>query len=145
MGHIFISYSHEDRGYVQELKDALQKEGFQVWIDERLDYGVEWPMVIQEKLDVCDALILVASENSYQSKWVQKEVTRVQRLSKPFFPLLLSGAPWLSIESTQYVDVTDGEMPPEKFYERLAEVTSRGDAAQPMAEVSQAIADGSPA
>jgi len=144
MGHIFISYSHENRAYVHKLRDALQKKGFQVWIDDRLDYGVEWPMVIQEQLDGCDALILVASESSYQSKWVQKEVTRAQRLGKPFFPLLLSGAPWLSIESTQYVDVTNGEMPPEKFYERLADVTPRSEHTGPEIEEVRAIADEGP-
>ena len=127
MGHIFISYSHEDKDYVHKLQDDLKKEGFHVWIDDRIDYGDEWPIVIQDQLDACDAMILVASESSYRSKWVQKEVTRAQRIGKPFFPLLLSGTPWLSIESTQYVDVTDRNMPPEKFYERLAHVTFRGE------------------
>jgi len=125
MGHIFISYSHEDKDYVHRLQSTLQKEGFHVWVDDRIDYGDEWPMVIQDQLDSCDAMILVASENSYRSKWVQKEVARAQRIEKPFFPLLLSGAPWLSIESTQYVDVTNSKMPPEKFYDRLAHVTPR--------------------
>ena len=61
----------------------------------------------------------------YKSKWVQKEVTRAQRINKPFFPLLLSGNPWLSIESTQYVDVRDKSLPPERFYKRLSSVTPR--------------------
>ncbi len=126
MSHIFISYSHKDKEYVHRLQDALLNEGFEVWIDDRIDYGDEWPMVIQESLDGCDAFVLVATENSYKSKWVQKEVTRAQRINKPFFPLLLSGSPWLSIESTQYVDVRDKSLPPERFYERLASVTPRG-------------------
>ena len=76
MGHIFISYSHEDKDYVHRLQGVLQKEGFHVWVDDRIDYGDEWPMVIQDQLDSCDAMILVASESSYRSKWVQKEVAR---------------------------------------------------------------------
>ena len=125
MGHIFISYSHKDKDYVHRLQDALQAEGFEVWIDDRIDYGDEWPMVIQDRLDACDAFILVATEDSYKSKWVQKEVTRAQRINKPFFPLLLNGNPWLSIESTQYADVRDKSLPPEKFYKRLAGATPR--------------------
>ena len=31
-------------------------------------------------------------------EWVQNEVTCAKRIGKPFFPLLLSGSPWLSIE-----------------------------------------------
>jgi len=125
MGHIFISYSHKDKDYVHKLQEALKSEGFDVWIDDRIDYGDEWPIVIQERLDACDAFILVATENSFKSKWVQKEVTRAQRINKPFFPLLLSGDTWLSIESTQYVDVKNQELPPKKFYERLAHVAPR--------------------
>jgi hypothetical protein len=125
MGYIFISYSHNDMNYVHQLQALLQSEGFEVWVDDRIDYGDEWPMIIQEKLDGCDAFILVATDDSYKSRWVQKEVTRAQRMNKPFFPLLLGGHPWLAIESTQYVDVRDQSLPPEKFYQRLEGVTNR--------------------
>ena len=125
MGHIFISYSHKDAAYVHSLREKLIFEGYEVWIDDRIDYGDEWPMVIQEHLDTCDAFILIATESAYKSRWVQKEVTRAQRINKPFFPLLLSGGPWLSIESTQYVDIRDKSLPPKKFYQRLARVSPR--------------------
>jgi len=127
MGHIFISYSHKDKECVHGLQEDLLKQGFNVWIDDRIDYGTRWPKVIQDHLDECDAFIVIVSENSFDSEWVQNEVTRAKRIGKPFFPLLLSGSAWLSIESTQYVDVTNQEMPPEKFYERLSQVTPRGE------------------
>jgi hypothetical protein len=127
MGHIFISYSHRDKDYVHSLQKALQKEGFEVWIDDRIDYGTEWPKVIQKHLDQCDAFIVVVSENAYESKWVQNELARAGRKKKPFFPLLLQGDPWLSVEATQYVDVTDGSLPDERFYQRLALVVPRNE------------------
>lgn len=120
MGHIFISYSHRDKDYVHKLQGALQKDGFEVWIDDRIDYGTEWPKIIQKHLDECDAFIVVVSENAFESKWVQNEVARAGRKKKPIFPLLLQGDPWLSVEATQYVDVTGGSLPDEKFYQRLA-------------------------
>ncbi len=98
MGHIFISYSHIDKDYVHRLQEELLKQGFNVWIDDRIDYGTRWPKVIQDHLDDCDAFIVIVSENSFDSEWVQNEVTRAKRIGKPFFPLLLSGSPWLSIE-----------------------------------------------
>src|SRR5271157_6024020 len=134
MGHIFISYSHKDKDYVHNLQEELLKQGFNVWIDDRIDYGTRWPKVIQDHLDDCDAFIVIVSENSFDSEWVQNEVTRAKRIGKPFFPLLLSGSPWLSIESTQYVDVTNKELPPEKFYEHLALVTPRGERSEHPAE-----------
>src|SRR5258706_7151082 len=115
MGYIFISYSHKDNSYVRKLEKALQDEGFNIWIDERINYGTKWPKVIQENLDNCDAFVVVVSENSFASDWVQHEVTRAQRKGKPFFPLLLNGDTWLSIESTQYVDVRRDKLPPNSF------------------------------
>ena len=125
MGHIFISYSHKDKEYLHKLQDALQKEDFDVWVDDRIDYGTQWPKVIQDQLDASTVFILVVSDNSYESEWVQNEVARAKRKGIPFFPLLLSGDPWLSVESTQYVDVRGEKLPPLEFYERLGILVPR--------------------
>jgi len=120
MSHIFISYSHKDKKYVEKLEAKLLEEGFNVWIDHRVDYGTKWPVEIQQALDECDAFVLVVTKNAFESEWVQNEVARAKRKRKPFFPLLLQGDTWLSVEATQYVNVKDGSLPPEKFYQRLA-------------------------
>lgn len=125
MGHVFISYSHKDSVYVHKLQEALQKEGFDAWIDDRIDYGDEWLKVIQKHLDECDAFIIVMSTNSFESDMVQNEVTRVREKRKPVFPLLLDGDNWLIVQAKQFVDVRDGSLPTEKFYRRLESVTPR--------------------
>jgi hypothetical protein len=126
MGSLYISYSHKDRDYVQKLAAKLEDEGFEVWIDERLDYGTDWPIEIQKRLDACDALILVMTPRSLVSKWVQNELNRALRKGKPIFPLLLEGSePWLAVESTQLIDVSGGIMPDERLFGRLALVTRR--------------------
>jgi TIR domain len=125
MGYIFISYSHKDKAYVHKLQKALQNEGFDVWVDDRIDYGTTWPTVIQKHLDDCAAFIVVMTENAFESDWVQNEVTRARRKKKPFFALLLRGDTWLSVEAIQYEDVTGERLPQKKFYESLASVTSR--------------------
>ncbi|HLO14807.1 MAG TPA: toll/interleukin-1 receptor domain-containing protein, partial [Anaerolineales bacterium] len=103
MAHIFISYSHKDTDYAHALGESLQGMGFEVWIDERLDYGSQWPQELQRQLDSCSAFILLMSPHSYASEWVQSELQRARRKLKPVFPLLLEGdEPWLSVESTQY-------------------------------------------
>jgi hypothetical protein len=122
MGHIFISYSHKDKEYVHRLAEALQSEGFDIWIDDRIDYGTRWPLVIEDAIDTCESFILVASQNSHQSKWVQHEVSRAERLSKNIFPLLLDGEAWLSFEAIQYFDVRDGKLPDRKFHTALRKV-----------------------
>lgn len=49
MGHVFISYSQRDTNYAHALADNLQGVGFNVWIDESLDYGSQWPHEIQTR------------------------------------------------------------------------------------------------
>jgi len=133
MGHIFISYSHKDTDYAHRLADTLQSDGFDVWIDARLDYGSQWPNELQMQLDACDAFILIMTPRSFASEWVQNELQRAKRKLKPVFPLLLEGdEPWLSVESTQYYDVRGEKLPDLKFYSALRRVASRheGEAVQ---------------
>ena len=129
MGHIFISYSHKDTKYAHGLADHLKSRGFEIWIDERLDYGSQWPHEIQKQLDLCDAFLLIMTPRSFASEWVQSEVQRAKRKLKPIFPLLLEGEePWLSVESTQYFDVRGEVFPDAKFFgalQRVVKVDSR--------------------
>src|SRR5688572_11056542 len=125
MGHIFISYSHKDTSYAHGLADHLKTMGFDIWMDERLDYGSQWPLEIQKQLDSCDAFILIMTPRSFVSDWVQSELQRAKRKLKPMFPLLLEGdEPWLSVESTQYYDVRGEKFPDRRFYSAIKRVVS---------------------
>jgi formylglycine-generating enzyme required for sulfatase activity len=122
VSHIFISYSHQDSDYARKLENALKRQGFEIWIDDRIDYGTRWPQVIQEQLDASAAVIVVMTSRSYGSEWVQNELARAKAKGKPVFPLLLEGDTWLAVQATQYVDVRDGRPPSKRFYDRLARV-----------------------
>ena len=132
MGHIFISYSHKDTAYAHGLANNLQSMGFDVWIDERLDYGSQWPLEIQKQLDTCDAFILIMTPNSLASDWVQSELQRAKRKLKPIFPLLLKDEPWLSVESTQYYDVRGENFPDAKFFSALKRVVTTSPSSSTM-------------
>jgi Tol biopolymer transport system component len=123
--YVFISYSHLDGDYAHRLAKALEQKGHSVWIDERIDFGTQWPRVIEEHVDACSAFIVIMTPRSKQSIWVQNELIRANRKGKAVFPLLLEGEQWLSVEATQYVDVTGGRLPPPDFYERLVQVAPR--------------------
>jgi hypothetical protein len=127
MGHIFISYSHKDKAYVDKLQKYLLKQGFDAWIDDRIDYGTRWPREIEKRLKDCEAFILIMSTNSYESEWVQNELSFARQLKKPIFPLLLDGVVWWHLQTTQYVDVKKGKLPPAKFFVRLSEFTRRDE------------------
>lgn len=148
MSHIFISYSHHDTDYAHALAENLQNIGLDVWIDERLDYGSQWPQELQKQLDNCSAFILIMSPRSYASEWVQSELQRAKRKVKPIFPLLLEGdEPWLSVESTQYYDVRGEKFPDAKFYSAIGRVVSptEGQAIQLPVDVGKPVKPKSPA
>ncbi len=126
MSHVFISYSHEDREYVQRLEAALLERGFDVWNDERIDYGERWFRTIIEAIEGCAAFIVVMTSSSHESEWVEREILFALDKGKPIFPLLLRGERFPLLITTQYVDVTNGRTPSAGFYSRLAKVCSPG-------------------
>ena len=128
MPFIFISYSHKDSEYANRLADSLEAKGLEVWIDERIDYGETWPRKIRENLDACSAFVVIMTVQAEESRWVQNELTRAQRLGKRVFPLLLEGDVWLALETDQYVDVRGGRLPPPRFYTKLVSVLTAGPA-----------------
>ena len=120
MSHIFISYSHQDKKYLDFLMDSLKGEGLPVWIDEKLEHGSVWLREIQERIDTCSAFIVIMTSAAYNSDWVQNEVARAMAKKKDIYPLWLEGDIWTSLQAVQCVDVRDGSLPPKKYYLQLA-------------------------
>ena len=142
MGHIFISYSHKDTDYVEKLEKKLIDEGFNVWVDHRIDYGSRWTKEIEKAIDTCDAYIVVMSETAKESQWVQREVIHAEDRQKPFFPLLLKGERWFSLANIQFVDVRSGKLPPKGYYDNLAKFVSRRESHDSIdAETEEIIGD----
>jgi len=99
MGHVFISYSHRDTGYAHGLADSLQRNGFEVWIDERLDYGSQWPHELQTRLD-SSAHPFVTGSTLQRSKtilasaapWMRRHNNREFSIRKSQEPVILTGS-----------------------------------------------------
>jgi hypothetical protein len=127
MGHIFISYSKKDVLYVEKLVDDLRREGFNPWVDsDDLGAGTLWQNRLHKQILTCDAYILVMSRNAKNSKWVPEELVAAKTKGKPIFPLWLDNTDlFLAIQTVQLEDVRGGKLPSEKFYEKLATVTTR--------------------
>lgn len=74
MTDIFISYSRKDVEMVSTLARTLEALGYVVWWDVNgLHGGDAFAEVIQEKLGEAKCAIVVWSEYSVKSKWVQSE------------------------------------------------------------------------
>jgi len=71
----FISYSNKDQEFAERLFVDLQSKGVRCWFaPENLKIDDKFPTTIGETVRVYDKLLLVLSEHSVHSSWVEKEV-----------------------------------------------------------------------
>src|SRR5208283_555065 len=71
----FISYSSKDQEFAERLHADLQDKGVRCWFaPEDLKIGDRFQERIEESIRMHDKLLLVLSENSVVSPWVEREV-----------------------------------------------------------------------
>lgn len=71
----FISYSSKDQDFAERLYADLQNRGVRCWFaPEDIKIGDVFRTRIDESIRIYDKLLLVLSENSVSSQWVEKEV-----------------------------------------------------------------------
>lgn len=72
---IFISYSHQDKEFVDKLVQDLQNSGISIWVDKvEIKLGDSFIEKISEGIDKMEYLAIVLSPDSVNSSWVKKEV-----------------------------------------------------------------------
>jgi TIR domain len=72
---IFISYSHEDKDFVDKLAANLIKHDAHVWVDTwELSVGDSILNRVQEAIQFSSALLIVLSKASVASEWCRKEL-----------------------------------------------------------------------
>ena len=72
---VFISYSHQDRDFVEKLAAHLVKNRAHVWIDRwELKVGDSLIEKVQSAIKTASGLIVVLSRASVASEWCKKEL-----------------------------------------------------------------------
>ena len=79
MSDIFISYASQDRARIGALVTALETRGWSVFWDTTLLPGETWRRKITKELDDARCVIVLWSETSVQSHWVEQEADEGQR------------------------------------------------------------------
>jgi hypothetical protein len=109
--NIFFSYSRADASdFALKLAVDLQKEGFNVWIDQQdIRAGSEWDLEIEKALETCDCLLFIESDKSVVSQNVLDEVYYAMDEKKMVIPVIYkdSKTPF-RIKRLQHIDFTAG-------------------------------------
>lgn len=117
MSHVYISYSREDSDFVDLIEGDLLERDHQAWRDtSSIEEGVQWEDAITTALDNAYALIVVLSEPSLHSEWIQQEIEQAHENETPIVvaqldacevPASLSDAPCINfarIRETEGLD-----------------------------------------
>lgn len=94
----FLSYSHNDEEFAKRLYNDLQGNGVRCWFaPEELKGGDFYRHKIDESIRLYDKVLLLLSEHSVKSKWVEEEVEKAwkkedQQNTQALFPIRLDDA-----------------------------------------------------
>lgn len=102
---IFISYSHKDEAFKDELVTmlaGLQRRGIvDAWQDRRIEPGEEWHKAIQTAMDECDLALLLISSDYLASRFIQEDeqpilLKRRDEMQTRIVPIIVRPCIWES-------------------------------------------------
>jgi hypothetical protein len=110
---VFVSYSRRDAQYAERiLKGLLEENAARIWVDtQSMEAGQSISAEITEAIKSVDYYLLLISENSNSSTWVQREISLAFELAKDsnlaIIPFLLSRVDVpLEFKGLVYIDGT---------------------------------------
>lgn len=115
---VFISHSSNDKPFVNKLVSALSTDhNLSFWIDENeIKAGTDIQKVISQSLKDSDYLLIIISESSIKSNWVNFEITQFMGFSdnQKIIPIKLSKDQDFPeplnnlLRRLKYIDFSDG-------------------------------------
>ena len=106
MAQVFLSYAREDVARARELAEAIQRAGHEVWWDQHIHGGSRFAREIDAALKSADAIVVLWSEASVESAWVQDEAAEGRDRGRLVPALLGAVKPPLGFRQFQSVDVS---------------------------------------
>lgn len=118
--HVFISYSHDDLDFAQNVRHELERRKIPTWIDELTPAGDDWREEIDTALRGAFAVVLVVTPSAMQSLYVTYEWAFALGAGIAVVPLLRSRTDFHPrIDRAHYLDFTTRARPWDQLAERL--------------------------
>jgi len=132
VARIFLSYARADVDCAKKLADLVARAGHDVWWDRELHGGSRFTAEIDKALLDAEAVIVLWSDASLESAWVQDEAAE-GRDSNRLVPAVIDEVrPPLGFRQYQAIDLTDlrnGEQP-KQIEELLRAIVKMGAPAE---------------
>lgn len=91
--YVFISYSRQDREFVEKLTNALSAAGVETWTDvSNIAPGQNWQAQIEQGLLGAEVLLYVSSRNTSASQWMERELHAFTTGTGRVIPLIVDAA-----------------------------------------------------
>lgn len=91
--YVFISYSRQDREFVEKLTDALSAAGVETWTDvSNIAPGQNWQEQIEQGLLGAEVLLYVSSSHTSTSQWMGHELHAFTNGAGRVIPLIIDSA-----------------------------------------------------
>ena len=109
MATVFISHSNQDNDLTLHIVEQLRQAGYGVWVDfESIRGGADWLCEIEAGIARCDAVVVILSQASAKSVWVERECLYAFQLRTPVITALVEDVliP-LQLINLQYCDLRE--------------------------------------
>ena len=107
MSEIFISYARSSASEAQRIAEALKAVGYRVWRDDELPPHRSYSEVIEERLQLAKAVIVVWSKDAARSQWVRAEADVARLAGKLVQVALCEMTPPLPFNQIQCANLAD--------------------------------------
>ncbi len=105
MVKVFISYSHDDKEFCDNIKKYLKqfRDSVEIWADHEIKAGEEWGKTIEENLKEADIILFLVSINFINSGYIKDNelavgYARRQGGSAEIIPILLTECEWERVD-----------------------------------------------
>ena len=97
---VFISYKSEEYDIAKKIRALLEENNYPCWMaPESISAGSNYMSEIPTAIRKCDLFILIVSEASQKSQWVQKEIDRAVKFDKYILPF--------HVDDSELIDAID--------------------------------------
>lgn len=124
---VFISYSHKDEGFRNDLEEHLsmlrRKNVISVWHDRKIMAGGDWKGQIDENLDSADIVLLLISSSFLASEYcydieVKKAMENNAAGKCQIIPIMLRPCDWVDSDFSRYQIVPKDGLPISKWADK---------------------------